>query len=137
VIVLAVSRARMRRLEIQAEMQSKLIDKFGSTGELASFLQSEVGQQFVNGVQTVGVRNVHDRAGSAVRSGIVLTALGLGFLALWPLTNSRGLVWPGVLLFVLGAAYFGGAYSMLRFADMRSGELAKRDLPAAMPTSEV
>ncbi len=131
VIVLTISRARQRRLEIQAEMQSKLIDKFGSTGELASFLQSEVGRQFVHGVQTAGVRNVHDRASTAVRVGIVFAALGIGFLALWPITNTRGMAVPGVFLLVLGLAYLASAYSMLRFATMRAGELARQDLPAS------
>ena len=145
VLVLVISRARLRRLEIQADLQSKLIDKFGSTGELSAFLQSEVGRQFVSGVQTAGVRNVQDRASSAVRTGIVFAALGLAFLVLWPLTNVRGLVWPGVFLFVIGAASFASAYSMLRFANVRAGEFAswkleaesksKRD--ASAPTSEV
>ena len=120
VVIVLVARSRQRRLEMQTEIQSKLIDKFGSTGELASFLQSDVGRQFVNGVQNAGQRHVHDRALSAVRVGIVFTALGIGFLVLWPLANARGLVWPGVLLFVLGAAYFGSAYSMMRFASLRS-----------------
>lgn len=120
IIIIVVARARQRRLEMQTEIQSKLIDKFGSTGELASFLQSDAGRQFVTGVQTAGQRHVHDRALSAVRVGIVFTALGVGFLVLWPLAGVRGLVWPGVLLFVLGAAYFGSAYSMMRFASLRS-----------------
>src|SRR6476619_668714 len=120
IIIISVTKSRQRRLEMQTEIQSKLIDKFGSTGELASFLQSEVGRQFVTGVQTTGQRHIHDRALSAVRVGIVCTALGIGFLVLWPLANARGLVWPGVLLFVLGAAYFGSAYSMMRFAGLRS-----------------
>lgn len=134
VIIVTVARSRQRRMEMQNEIQSKLIDKFGSTGELASFLQSEVGRQFVTGVQTAGQRHVHDRALSAVRVGIVFTALGIGFLVLWPLANARGLVWPGVLLFVLGAAYFGSAYSMMRFASLRSqppGELPPPSSPTA------
>lgn len=135
IVIITVARSRQRRLEMQTEIQSKLIDKFGSTGELASFLQSEVGRQFVTGVQTAGQRHVHDRALSAVRAGIVLTALGVGFLVLWPLANARGLVWPGVLLFVLGAAYFGSAYSMMRFASLRSQPPS--ELPPSSPTAGV
>ena len=134
IIVITVVRARQRRMEMQTEIQSKLIDKFGSTGELGAFLNSDVGRQFVTGVQTTGQRHVHDRALSAVRVGIVFAALGIGFLVLWPLTNSRGLVWPGVLLFVLGAAYFGSAYSMMRFASLRS---QPPSAPPPSPTAEV
>lgn len=131
VIVIVVARSRQRRMEMQTEIQSKLIDKFGSTGELASFLQSDVGRQFVTGVQSTGQRHVHDRSLSAVRVGIVFTALGIGFLALWPMTNNRGLAWPGVLLFVLGAAYLGSAYSMMRFAGLRSQPPASLPPPSA------
>ena len=119
IVVIVISRAKQRRLEIQAEIQSKLIDKFGTTGELASFLQSDVGRQFVTGVQNAGYRHVTERAHSAVRNGILFSALGLGFLALWPLTNTRELAWPGVLLLVLGLSFFGSAWSMLRFTQMR------------------
>lgn len=133
VIILVISRARLRRLEIQAEMQSKLIDKFGSAGELAAFLQSEVGRKFVTGVQTAGERHVADRAHVAVRNGILFTALGIGFLALWPLTNTEGLAWPGVLFLVVGLSFFGSAWSMLRFAKMRAGADRAITTPAATP----
>src|SRR5205823_5839866 len=101
-IIVIVSRTRMRRLEIQAELQSKLIEKFGSTPELVTFLQSQAGRDFVSGVQSGPVRMTRDRAAAGVRMGIMFTAIGIGFLALWPLTNTCGLVWPGVLLLVMG-----------------------------------
>lgn len=136
-LIVTISRARQRRLEAQTQIQSKLIDKFNSPAELAAFLQSDTGRQFMNGVQTAGQRHVHDRALSAVRGGITFSALGLGFLTLWPLTNTPGLVWPGVLLLVIGIAYFGTAYSMMRFASLRDASLAKPPLPPPGPTAEV
>jgi hypothetical protein len=116
-IVVVVTRARQRKFEIQAELQGKLIDKFGSSAELVSFLQSENGQRFVNNVQTGHVRLARDRAAAAVRGGIIFTALGVAFLALLLITSIRGLAWPGVFLLVLGLAYFATSYTTLRFSE--------------------
>ena len=115
VIIVVVSRARIRRQQIQADLQAKLIDKFGSSQELVAFLQSQTGRDFVNGVQTGQMRSVRDRAANAVRVGIMFTAIGLAFLFLWPLTRTVGLAWPGIFLFLFGCAYFASAYSLMRF----------------------
>jgi hypothetical protein len=129
-IVLIVTRSKQRRMEMQYDLQSKLIEKFGSTGELVSFLQSETGQRFVNSVQTGGTKLARDRAAAAVRIGIIFTALGIGFLVLWAIMNVRGLAWPGVLFAVLGAAYFASSYATLRFSQGRPAEP-----PPSLPTS--
>ena len=46
-IVYFVARSRQRRIEVQAEVQSKLLDRFGSAPELIDFLHSPAGKQFV------------------------------------------------------------------------------------------
>ena len=51
-IVYFISRSRARRAEVQAEVQSRLIDRFGTAPELIEFLQSPAGRQFVSGVQS-------------------------------------------------------------------------------------
>src|SRR4051812_7959406 len=81
-VVVIITRGRERRLEIQAELQSKLIEKFGSATELADFLASPVGRQFVNGVQTANITVVRDRILAGYRRGILLSFVGLGFLIL-------------------------------------------------------
>lgn len=135
VIVLTISRARTRRLELQAEIQSKLIDKFGSTAELANFLQSEAGRQFVSGVQNAAEVNIRYKIHAGVRNGILFSALGIAFLILWPLTNSRGLVWPGVFMLMFGISFFGTAWSLSRYSASR--QPAATGLPATSPTTEV
>lgn len=114
-IVIVTSRARTQRLQIQAELQAKLIEKFGSTPDLIAFLESKTGRDFVTGVQTGQTRAVRDKAFGGVRLGIMFSAVGLAFLVLWPLTGTSGLVWPGVFLLVLGLAFFASAYSLMRF----------------------
>ncbi|HSP16934.1 MAG TPA: hypothetical protein VLV78_19465 [Thermoanaerobaculia bacterium] len=131
VIVVIVTRSRQRKMEMQVELQAKLIDKFGSSTELVTFLQSETGRRFVNNVQTGNKSMARDKVAGGVRSGIVFTAMGVGFLALWPITGTRGLAWPGVMLLVLGLAFFASAYATLRFSDNRPA-----DTPALPPSIE-
>jgi hypothetical protein len=132
-IVLVITRARQRRAEIQAELQSKLIEKFGSTAELVAFLQSNVGRQFVNGVQRGGTTLVHDRVLAGLRRAIIVSFLGLGFLALWLIEDLSGLAWPGVLLLVLGMGFFAASLTTMKFARSEEQPLT----PAAPPSSEI
>ena len=130
VIVLAVSRSRLRRLELQAEVQSKLIEKFGSSAELFAFLQSPTGKQFVNGVQTGNAVHLRDRMLAGYSRAIVLSFLGAAFLALWLITNTRGLAWPGVLLFALGLGNLVATWTTAKLSQ--SGEVAITPPPREM-----
>lgn len=117
-IVVVIAKARTRRLEMQIDLQSKLIEKFGSSAELVAFLQSDAGKAFVTGVQRGPARMTRERAFGSMRVGIFFTAIGVAFLALWGIDRNDGLAWPGVFMFVLGAAYFASAYSMKRASDV-------------------
>jgi hypothetical protein len=81
-IVYFISRARSRRAEVQAEVQTRLIDRFGSAPELIEFLQSPVGKQFVSGVQSAPAVLARERILSGFTRAIVLTMLGLAFVGL-------------------------------------------------------
>jgi hypothetical protein len=107
-IVVILSRARQRRIELQVELQSKLIEKFGSTAELMTFLESSAGRQFVSGVQSArtATRNV---MAVGIRRAIIVSFLGTGFIALWLITDLNGLAWPGVLFLSLGIGYYVAA----------------------------
>jgi len=75
-IVIVVARAKTRRLQIQAELQAKLIEKFGSTPELIAFLQSEAGRAFVSGHSTRKARPIAEnmmppRTPAAARSRVM------------------------------------------------------------------
>ena len=130
VIVLVISRSRLRRLELQAEVQSKLIEKFGSSAELLAFLQSPTGKQFVNGVQTGNAVHLRDRMLAGYSRAIVLSFLGAAFLALWLITNTRGLAWPGVLLFALGLGNLVATWTTAKLSQ--SGGVAIPQPPREM-----
>jgi hypothetical protein len=110
IIVVAFFFWRQRRLQVQAEIQTKLIERFGSSPELVTFLNSQAGRDFVNGVQTGTVTVVRDQVLNSIRRAIVLTFLGLAFLALWMVMDERGLAWPAILLLAVGIGYFVSSY---------------------------
>jgi hypothetical protein len=129
-IVLIVTRSRQRRIEIQADLQAKLIDKFGSSTELLTFLQSPAGKQFVNGVQTGNTVMMRDRIASGFSRAIILSFLGAAFIVLWLITDTRGLAWPGVLLLALGAGYLVATWATTRMSQ--SSEVAIPQPPREM-----
>jgi hypothetical protein len=101
-LILAFWKVRTRKLELQAEVQSKLIERFGSTPELVEFLQSPAGREFVNGVQTGAVAVGRDRVLSGIRRAVILTFLGLAFVAIWAVTGREGFSFPAIILLALG-----------------------------------
>jgi hypothetical protein len=116
-IVMAITRSRLRRLELQAEVQSKLIEKFGTSAELLAFLQSEAGRQFVSGVQKGNTVLMRDRITAGFSRAIILSFLGAAFVALWLITDNKGLAWPGVLLLALGAGYLVATWATTRMSQ--------------------
>ena len=103
-IVYFVTQSRQRRAEVQAEVQTRLIDRFGSASELIEFLQSPAGRQFVSGVQSAPAAMARERIMSGFTRAIVLSMLGLAFLALTFFYNDDFAI-PAALLFSLGIGY--------------------------------
>lgn len=103
-IVYFVARSRQRRAELQAEVQTRLIDRFGSAPELVEFLQSPAGQQFVSGVQSAPALMARERIMSGFTRAIVLSMLGAAFLGLTFFYDDDFAV-PAAILFSLGIGY--------------------------------
>lgn len=105
-VVWAVSRGRQARAKMQAEVQTRMIDKFSSAPEFISFLQSDAGKQFASTFEEVPRAHARDRILGGVTRSLVLTILGLGFLAIC-LTEARdsGFIITGCILLSLGLGY--------------------------------
>lgn len=103
-IVYFVTRSRQRRVEAQVEMQSRLIDRFGTAPELIEFLHSAAGQKFVTGVQGASATLTRERLMSGFTRAIVLTSLGASFLFLTFYENDDFAA-PAAILFFLGIGY--------------------------------
>lgn len=108
-VVYFVTRGRQRRVEAQVQMQSKLVDRFGSAPELVTFLQSPAGRQFITGVQSAPEVLTRERLISGFTRAVVLSSLGLAFVALAIADNGDWSV-PAAIVLSLGVGYFIATY---------------------------
>jgi len=70
---------RKERLKVFTDFHTRLIEKMGSSSEFAAFLQSDGGRRFLD---SLSVEKGHpaNRILTAVQTGLVLTAFGIGFI---------------------------------------------------------
>lgn len=78
-----------RTVKLQSEIHSRLIEKFGTSQDLAAYMETEVGKQFLMASPaTAGpefgqrMPNTVSRVLTSLSAGIVLALLGIGFLLL-------------------------------------------------------
>lgn len=121
-IVWFVTHSRQRRVEIQAQVQSKLIDRFGSAPELVDFLQSPAGRAFVQGVQSAPVAQTRNRILSGFTRAIVLTSLGLAFVFL-TFVHDADFTIPAAILFFLGLGYLIATIVSFKLTKMHLSDL--------------
>jgi hypothetical protein len=103
-VVYFVTKSRQRRVEAQAQMQSRLIDRFGTAPELIEFLHSPAGREFVSGVQSGPAVLTRERILGGFTRAIVLTMLGSAFLFLTFMYEDAFAV-PAAILLSLGIGY--------------------------------
>lgn len=103
-IVWLATQARTRRAELQAQVQTKLIDRFGSTPEMIEFLKSEEGRRFVGGMGAVPAILTRERILSGLTRAIITTMLGAAFLGLTFFYDDDFAV-PAAILFCVGLGY--------------------------------
>ena len=112
-IVFVVARRRQAELRARAEFQKQILDKFSSGKEFAEFLGTEGSQRFLASLSAQSLGS-HERTVRGMRGGIVVTALGIGFLLLTGLRH--GFVVPGVLLLAIGAGLLISAVASYHFS---------------------
>jgi hypothetical protein len=118
-IVIANARSRQRQAELNAEVQTRLIDRFGSAPELINFLQTPEGQKFLgSGPNSGAAVSAQDRIIRSMGKAVVLTLLGAAFLliCLWPETRNEGFFIAGCILAMLGIGYFLSAIVSLKLS---------------------
>jgi hypothetical protein len=72
---------RSRSEKLQAELYSKLLDKFGSSSELLAYLQTEAGQNLLKSAPAERAAP-HNRILNSFQAGIFLSAVASALLAL-------------------------------------------------------
>src|ERR1700693_2146761 len=103
VVIWLIVRTRQRRNELRAEVQMKLIEKFGSSTEFVHFLESQAGRDFLH----QPMMDARRRIISAISGGTVLGCLGIGFLFLG--LGDEGFFVPAFILIALGAGFIVSA----------------------------
>lgn len=86
-LIEGISRARVARA--QADVMSRMIDRFGSSQELVAYLQSESGRRFIETVPENRSRP-HQRILNSLQGGAVLTVLGGGIMATQSFADDDG-----------------------------------------------
>jgi len=98
------ARMRQHRNEKQTEIQQQMLVKFESAGELAEFLATESGRQFMRQFEPNSYRMIL----ATLSVGIIFGFLGLGFLGI-TVFSDQDLFLAGVILLVLGAGFAAAA----------------------------
>lgn len=98
--------ARNRKATLQAEVQTRLIDKFSNAPEFVDFLNSDTGKQFLTGIDKMPQLMARDRIVGGVSRGLILILLGAAFLAIWIADSNVGFMYPGFILLGLGLGFF-------------------------------
>jgi hypothetical protein len=117
-IVFFMSRGRARTAQIQAEVQTRMIERFASAPEFVNFLQSSAGRQFIKGFGDAPRAVAYDRILGGMGKGIVLAFLGAGFLGICFFEDARnvGFLIAGFVLLGLGAGFLVSTLVSIRLS---------------------
>jgi hypothetical protein len=107
-----VNRRLRENARAWADVQSKLIDEFGSAEEVVRYLESDAGRRLLEG-RTSGAASPHARILDAVHTGVLVLLGGSGLLAAKGALAGRApefLQVVGTLALLLGAGFLVSAY---------------------------
>ena len=115
IISISSANARKEKARIQADVQNRLIDKFGSAPEFIAFLSSPAGREFMGAFESQPRLNARDRILRGIRTATVLSFLGLAFTLL-SIFHERDMIVPGLILLGLGVGYVISSILMMRLS---------------------
>jgi hypothetical protein len=98
---------RYKIAKLQADLQSKLLDKLGTGQELLTYAQTDTGRQLLESLKVERVAP-HGRIIIALQTGIVLFVFGAGMLAVRnhvPDQGAEGFTIIGSLIISLGLGF--------------------------------
>jgi hypothetical protein len=118
--------------KLQAEMQTKLLEKFGTSQDMLAFLASDAGRRFVEST-TVERSNPHGRILGGVQAGVLLLLGGLGFFAADSTFGIDGQAFAhflGIMGIALGAGFLTSSFVAMRLSRswglLKSAPLTER-----------
>lgn len=113
-VVYTLVNLRMRRLQLKAvsEFNIRLLDRIGSVKDFSDFVQTEGGAKFMNSLTVAAPAREAGSSGhriiTASQIGVVLSMVGLGFLALQGIvggSGAYGFTVVGVLALSIGLGF--------------------------------
>lgn len=94
---------------MQADLQQRMLEKFGSSQELLAFLQTEAGERFIEPLRTgEEPRSPYGRILGAVQVGVILLCGGVALLFLdgrLPFDDERAFLFLGTVATALGVGF--------------------------------
>jgi hypothetical protein len=115
---IVVSRRLNNTARIQADLQSRLLEKFGTSQEMLGYLESPAGQRFVQSA-TIEKGNPHGRILGSVQAGVILTVLGVTLLLMrgqLEIEAITGMTLLGALGLALGIGFLVSAFAAYRMS---------------------
>ncbi len=116
---------RYKMAKLQAELQTKLLEKFGSSQELLAYVQSDAGKRFLESL-AMEQRTPYARILGAVQAGVILIFLAFAFLFLRGRVSGaeEGFLVFGTITLSLGAG-FGLSAALSYFLSKSFGLLSE------------
>lgn len=131
------SKSKSDKARYQAEVQARLLDKFGTGPEFVQFLDSPQGRKFLGELESAPKVRTQDRMLSGIRNATVLSFLGAAFTILSFFTYEHGMIFPGLLLLALGLGYLASVILTKRLSrEWGMFEEHSPTIPAIRPPSE-
>jgi len=119
---------RYKTAKLQAGVQTKLLEKFGSSQELLAYIQSDAGKRFTESL-TMEQRTPYGRILGATQAGIILILLGFALLFLRGRVSGgeEGFLVSGTIILSLGVGF--GLSAALSFFLSKSLGLLNESTP--------
>ena len=111
-VVYLISASKQRMTRSRAEVQMKLIERFGNASEFVNFIQSPDGRHFLGDAPRVA-RNSFI---GGIRSGIIMGFIGLGFVLISWTQHDRDFLIPAFILLGLGVGFFASSWISMKLA---------------------
>jgi hypothetical protein len=121
---------RYKLARLQAEIQAKLVDKFGTTQDLLAYTDTETGKEFLRSL-SLEQRSPYDRIIVAVQAGIISLFFGAALLFLRSRVSGaeEGFLVFGTIFVTLGIAFVlaaAASYSLSKSFGLLNRASAQR-----------
>ncbi len=115
---ISVNRRLRETAKMQTEMQTRLLEKFGTSKEMLEYLESDAGKKFVESA-TIERGNPHGRILAAVQTGVLLILGGMGFLVAdnsFGVDGARVGFFLGLMSLLLGTGFLISSFISYRLS---------------------